>query len=137
MDVPVNFTVDRFIGGVALDGKTIGSIRISNASGNLELDELVFAVPVYLQPPGPRVVMRSFESMDLFAVSFSGILQSSDDLTGFADYDPPAVSPFIFSRTQRDRRFFRASTTGTQEQSLDSQQPDGNISNQSPGSGGS
>lgn len=44
---PTNFNIDRFLGGTADSGVTIGSIRLSNASGNLELDELIFvqAVP--------------------------------------------------------------------------------------------
>lgn len=40
-----NFDIDRFVGAIATDGDTIGSIRISNNTGNLELDELIFAVP--------------------------------------------------------------------------------------------
>ena len=44
-NVGINFNIDRFLGGIADDGVTIGSFRASNASGNLELDELIYAVP--------------------------------------------------------------------------------------------
>ncbi len=40
-----NFNIDRFVGGIADSDVTIGSFRIINQSGNLELDELIF-VPV-------------------------------------------------------------------------------------------
>lgn len=40
-----NFNIDRFVGGIADPGVTIGSFRVSNQSGNLELDELIFAIP--------------------------------------------------------------------------------------------
>lgn len=40
----VNYNIDRFLGGVATEGVTIGSFVMSNASGNLELDELIFVV---------------------------------------------------------------------------------------------
>lgn len=49
--VPTNFNVDRFVGGIATGGMTIGSFKMSNISGNLELDELLF-VPV----PEPSAV---------------------------------------------------------------------------------
>ncbi len=40
-----NFNVDRFLGGRSMDpAVTIGSIWIGNASGNLELDELIFEI---------------------------------------------------------------------------------------------
>lgn len=42
--LPTNFNVDRFVGGIADDGVTIGSFVVSNQSGDLELDELIFAV---------------------------------------------------------------------------------------------
>lgn len=41
----LDFNVDRFLGGIAQDGYSIGSFRVSNASGNLEMDELIFVVP--------------------------------------------------------------------------------------------
>jgi len=41
---PINFNQDLFIGGRAVSGATIGSMRWTNASGNLELDELIFEV---------------------------------------------------------------------------------------------
>lgn len=41
----INFNIDRFVGGIAADGITIGSFKVSNAAGDLELDELVFVVP--------------------------------------------------------------------------------------------
>lgn len=44
-DVPTNFNIDRFVGGIADDGVTIGSFVVSNQSGDLELDELIFALP--------------------------------------------------------------------------------------------
>lgn len=44
--LPLNFNVDRFVGGIADAGTTIGSFVVSNQSGNLELDELIFVVPV-------------------------------------------------------------------------------------------
>lgn len=40
-----NFNIDRFVGGVATDGTRIGSFVVFNASGDLELDELIFVVP--------------------------------------------------------------------------------------------
>lgn len=43
--VSPNFNIDRFVGGIATDGTRIGSFVVSNASGDLELDELVFVVP--------------------------------------------------------------------------------------------
>lgn len=64
-----NFNIDRFVGGLAGDGQTIGSMRISNATGNLEFDELIFAVPLSPcldeedLPPGFR-----FEKLDLEVV---------------------------------------------------------------------
>ena len=37
---------DRFVGGRVTDpGVTIGSLLVNNASGNLELDELIFETP--------------------------------------------------------------------------------------------
>lgn len=42
--LPTNFNIDLFIGCRAVSGCTIGSMRWVNASGNLELDELVFEV---------------------------------------------------------------------------------------------
>ncbi len=39
-----NFNIDRFVGGIAADGVTIGSFVVSNQSGDLELDELIFAI---------------------------------------------------------------------------------------------
>lgn len=42
--VPTNFNIDRFVGGVATGGTRIGSFSVSNASGDLELDELIFVV---------------------------------------------------------------------------------------------
>lgn len=41
----INFNIDRFVGGVADSGVTIGSFVVSNSAGDLELDELVFVVP--------------------------------------------------------------------------------------------
>lgn len=41
---PINYNVDRFVGGRAVAGATIGSMTVRNASGNLELDELIFEV---------------------------------------------------------------------------------------------
>jgi hypothetical protein len=41
--LPLNFNIDRFVGGTAQAGTTIRSFVISNASGNMELDELIFA----------------------------------------------------------------------------------------------
>ena len=41
-----NYHVDRFVGGRVTDpGVTIGSMLVNNASGNLELDELIFETP--------------------------------------------------------------------------------------------
>lgn len=42
--LPTNFNIDRFVGGIAEEGVTIGSFVVSNQSGDLELDELIFAV---------------------------------------------------------------------------------------------
>ncbi len=42
--LPTNFNIDRFVGGIAGDGVTIGSFLVSNQSGDLELDELIFAI---------------------------------------------------------------------------------------------
>lgn len=39
-----NFNIDRFVGGIAAEGVTIGSFVVSNQSGDLELDELIFAL---------------------------------------------------------------------------------------------
>lgn len=39
-----NFNIDRFVGAEACAGTTIGSIKVFNASGDLELDELVFKI---------------------------------------------------------------------------------------------
>lgn len=39
----VNFNIDRFVGGSITGTTRIRSFRMSNASGNLELDELIFA----------------------------------------------------------------------------------------------
>lgn len=44
-NIGVNFNIDRFVGGIATDGTTIGSMVVSNQSGDLELDELIFVVP--------------------------------------------------------------------------------------------
>lgn len=41
--LPMNFDIDRFVGGVADEGVTIRSFVVSNQSGDLELDELIFA----------------------------------------------------------------------------------------------
>lgn len=42
--LPINFNIDRFVGGTATAGTTIRSVVVSNASGNLELDELIFVL---------------------------------------------------------------------------------------------
>lgn len=42
--LPINYTIDRFVGGRVLAGAAIGSMRVLNASGNCELDELIFEV---------------------------------------------------------------------------------------------
>lgn len=39
----VNFNIDRFVGGTITGTTRIRSFRMSNATGNLELDELIFA----------------------------------------------------------------------------------------------
>ena len=39
-----NFNIDRFVGVIAQPGETIGSIRVLNDDGNLEIDELIFQV---------------------------------------------------------------------------------------------
>ena len=44
-DVPRNFNIDRFVGGTATEGTRIGSFVVSNTSGDLELDELIFVIP--------------------------------------------------------------------------------------------
>ena len=45
MGLPKNFNVDRFVGYRASADRPIASMRVSNNTGNLELDELIF-VPV-------------------------------------------------------------------------------------------
>lgn len=47
--LPMNFNVDRFVGGVAEGCTTIGSFKVSNISGDDELDELIFII---VDPPG-------------------------------------------------------------------------------------
>ncbi len=42
--VPINFNIDRFLGASCPPGTTIGSMVCSNASGDLELDELIFVI---------------------------------------------------------------------------------------------
>lgn len=54
-NLSTNFNIDRFVGGVATDGTRIGSFVVSNSSGNLELDELIFVVPA----PGSALVLGS------------------------------------------------------------------------------
>jgi hypothetical protein len=41
---PINWAIDRFVGGRVLTGPSIASMRVLNGSGDLELDELVFEV---------------------------------------------------------------------------------------------
>jgi hypothetical protein len=54
-NVAVNFNIDRFLGARACPGSRIGSLVMSNASGDLELDELIFEVTP-LPPPDAGVV---------------------------------------------------------------------------------
>ena len=43
-DASTNFNIDRFVGGIVTEGTdSIRSFVVSNESGNLELDELIFA----------------------------------------------------------------------------------------------
>ena len=51
-----NSSIDRFVGGIADEGTTIGSIRISNQTGNLELDELIFVQSI----PEPSTALLMF-----------------------------------------------------------------------------
>ncbi len=44
-NVGINFNIDRFVGGIAGPGVSIGSFVVSNTAGDLELDELIFVVP--------------------------------------------------------------------------------------------
>jgi hypothetical protein len=49
----LNFNIDRFVGGISAPGVTIGSFRVANVSGNLELDELIFVV---VPEPGSMIL---------------------------------------------------------------------------------
>ncbi len=40
----LNFNIDRFVGGRVTGGDLIGSVAFTNASGDIELDELIFEV---------------------------------------------------------------------------------------------
>lgn len=92
-DMPTNFDVDRFVGGRALNGVTIGSFRISNASGNLELDELIFAVfATAVLPPEIRIEAPGEGSGVL--VTFTGILQARGEDGSFKEVNPQPVSRF-------------------------------------------
>lgn len=42
--LPLNFNVDRFVGGRATNNEQIGSFVLTNNSGQIELDELIFEV---------------------------------------------------------------------------------------------
>ena len=56
-DASTNFNIDRFVGGFSTDGTTIGSMVLSNSSGNLELDELVFAVSAVPEPSSSLLLL--------------------------------------------------------------------------------
>lgn len=43
--LPMNYNIDRFVGGRATGGDLIGSFVRRNASGDIELDELIFEIP--------------------------------------------------------------------------------------------
>lgn len=100
--LPLNFNTDRFVGGTATDATTIGSFVINNQSGNLELDELIFAV--YARPGDANVDGR-VDFDDLLVVSqnynmntgrlwetgdfdFDGKTDFNDLLTLSQNYDP-------------------------------------------------
>lgn len=55
--LPRNFNIDRFVGGVADSGTFIHSFRVSNTSGNLELDELVFVPAEVAAVPEPSTLL--------------------------------------------------------------------------------
>ncbi len=50
---PKNFNVDRFVGGRAIGGGLIGSLVLTNNSGDIELDELIFEVASERACDGP------------------------------------------------------------------------------------
>jgi len=52
-----NFNVDRFVGARVEDGLSIGSLLVSNNSGALELDELVFEVAETKSTPEPTTIL--------------------------------------------------------------------------------
>jgi hypothetical protein len=92
-----NFTIDRFVGGVATGGTRIGSFSVSNTSGDLELDELIFVVA----PPAcnDADLAEPFGLLDLADVTaFVGAFVAADptaDLNDDGLYDLGDLTAFV------------------------------------------
>lgn len=67
--LPLNFNIDRFLGAHATGGTTIRSITIQNASGDLELDELIFVVACPADTNGDGVL--NFFDVQIFLNAYS------------------------------------------------------------------
>jgi hypothetical protein len=81
----MNFNIDRFVGGVAEGCTTIGSFKISNISGDDELDELIFIIA---DPPGCVADLNGDESVDGADLGLLlGAWDSVGDGTGLGDLD--------------------------------------------------
>ena len=84
-DLPLNFNIDRFVGGIADAGVTIGSFVLSNKSGDLELDELIFAIA---DPPTCPADFNGDGSVDAADLS---VLLGSWNQVGAADLDGSGI----------------------------------------------
>jgi hypothetical protein len=83
--LPLNFNTDRFVGGMASSDTTIGSMVISNQGGNLEMDELIFAV---YATPGDTDVDGDVDFDDLLTLAQNyGITTGRLWETGDFDFD--------------------------------------------------
>jgi hypothetical protein len=95
--LPLNFNIDRFVGGTAQPGTSIRSFTVSNASGNMELDELIFAFaacPADFNSSGSLDFFDVAAFIDAFTNALPGSDFNADGLLNFFD-----VSAFITAFT--------------------------------------
>ncbi len=85
--VATNFNIDRFVGGIAADGVTIGSFVVSNQSGDLELDELIFALATNPKCPADLNGDGSVDGADLGALLGAWNEPGPGDLDGSGTVD--------------------------------------------------
>ncbi len=100
--VNINYNIDRFVGAIASEGVTIGSMRVSNASGNLELDELIFVVsPDTIICPADLNGDATLNFFDISAFLGAFADQNPDaDFTDDGQFNFFDVSAFLSAYTQ-------------------------------------